>query len=89
MAAFEVTRLRTLRFALEAGEALGIEGEKVRQDLEGDLTIQRAVVRAVDLAHATPTERGENPIMPDLSSFQRRIVIEDHPGTVRCEFPGW
>lgn len=45
-----VERGQHLRLALEAGEALRIVGEGLRQDLDGDLALQPRVAGAVDLA---------------------------------------
>ena len=78
-------------FALEPGDAIGIVGEEVRQDFDRDLPIQRAVVRAIHVAHAAATERGENLVMPDLPSNQRRVaIVRHHRGNepARCGCPG-
>jgi hypothetical protein len=37
-------------FALEAGQPIGMKREEFRQDLERDVAMQCAVVRAVDFA---------------------------------------
>jgi hypothetical protein len=42
-----VQRRQHLRFPREAGEALGVLGEEVRQDREGDVAIELPVARAV------------------------------------------
>ncbi len=55
-----IERSQDLRFALEAREPLGIEGEAVRQDLERDVALERRVVGAVHLAHAACAKRGQN-----------------------------
>jgi hypothetical protein len=47
-----IQRGENLRFPLEAGEAIRIKGEIVREDLEGDIPAQRGVARFPDLAHA-------------------------------------
>ena len=44
--------------AFEAGQAIGIGGEGVRQDFERDIAIQLRVAGAVDLAHATGADLG-------------------------------
>jgi hypothetical protein len=48
-----VQRRERLRLALEAGQALRVEGEAIRQDLDRDITIEPGIAGAVDLAHAT------------------------------------
>ena len=55
-----VERGEDLRFALEAGQAIGIVGEGIGQDFQGDIAIELGVARAIDLAHAARTESGEN-----------------------------
>jgi hypothetical protein len=49
-----------LRFACEAGQAIGIAGEGVRQDLQRDVAIQLRVVCAIHLTHAASAESGED-----------------------------
>ena len=55
-----VQRRERLRFALEPREAIGIAGERVRQDLDRDVAIQLRVARAVDLAHAAFADRRDD-----------------------------
>jgi hypothetical protein len=45
-----IERGEQARFAREAGAALGVGREVGRQDLDGDVTTQLAVARAIDLA---------------------------------------
>ena len=40
-----------MRFAGESGHAVGVLGEDVRQDFDGDVAIQLGVGGAVDGAH--------------------------------------
>jgi hypothetical protein len=49
-----------LGLALEARQPVGISGEFRRQDLEGDLSPELAVSGAVNLPHATGTERSQD-----------------------------
>ena len=42
--------------ALEARHPFGIDRENSRQELDGDVTVQRAVARAIDLAHPAGSE---------------------------------
>ena len=46
-----IQRRQQLGLALEARQPLGIAGENVRQELEGDLAIQGGVVSQENLAH--------------------------------------
>jgi hypothetical protein len=55
-----IERGQRLRFALEAGEAIAIIREGVRQDLQRDVTMQLRVTGAIDLAHPTRTDRRED-----------------------------
>ena len=57
-----------LRFALEAGEAIGIAGEESRQDFERDVAIQPRVARAIDLAHAAGANGGDHFVLAERSS---------------------
>ena len=47
-----------LRFALEAGEALLVRGERGRQDLDRHLALEARVGGAIDLAHPALTQLG-------------------------------
>ena len=60
-----IQRRQRLRFAREPGQAIGIAGEGVRQDLQRDVAIQLRVVCAIHLAHATCAEGGANLIRAD------------------------
>ena len=51
-----VERREQPRFALEAGQPVGIRGEGTRQNLQGDVTIQLAVSGAIHFAHAAGAE---------------------------------
>src|SRR5436190_13605783 len=55
-----IERRERLRFAREASQAIGIAGEGVRKDLQGDVAIQLRVVCAIHFAHAACPEGGEN-----------------------------
>ena len=67
-----IQRREHLRFALEAGEAIGIARERVRQDLQRDLAIQLRVARAIDLAHAAGAKRGQDLIRAEARSGGQR-----------------
>jgi hypothetical protein len=61
-----VERRKRLRLALEARDPIAVRGERVREDLQGDVAAKRRVARAIHLAHAAFAERftdfaGTNP----------------------------
>ena len=43
----------TCGFARESRQAIGVQGECVRQDLQRDVAIELGVAGAIDLAHST------------------------------------
>ena len=47
-------------FPLESRQAIRVRGERLRQDLERDVSIELGVARAVHLAHAAGPEGAEN-----------------------------
>ena len=49
-----------LGFALETREAIGVERQGLREDLHGDVAIQRAIMCAIDLAHPALSNRAGN-----------------------------
>ena len=52
-----------MRFALEAGENLGIVGDVVGKKFQSDETVQAGVFGFVDDAHATAAELFENAVV--------------------------
>ena len=55
-----VQRRQHLGFALEARQALGIGGERRRQDLDRHLALEPRVGGAIDLAHTAGAERRDD-----------------------------
>ena len=53
------------RFALEAGETIGIVGERRREDLDGDVSSKASVARTIHLAHGAVTQQADNLISPE------------------------
>jgi hypothetical protein len=47
-----------LRLPLEAGQPVGILGERLRQDLDRHVAIEARVLRAIDFAHAARADGG-------------------------------
>ncbi len=68
-----IQRREQLRFALEAGQPIGIAGEEVGQDLERDVAPEPRVAGAIDLSHAAGAERGD-----DLIGAQFRAGSQGH-----------
>ncbi len=62
-----------LRLALETGEAVGVGGERLGQDLDRDLALQLRVGRAVDDAHPALAERGGDLVGPRREPGERLI----------------
>ena len=52
-----------LRLALEAGQALGVAGDRLGQDLHGHVAIEAIVARKVHLAHAARADALDQPVM--------------------------
>jgi hypothetical protein len=46
--------------AIEADHMIGVAGERLRQDFEGDLPAEPGIARAVDFAHATGANGAED-----------------------------
>ena len=63
-----VERGEDCRFALEPGEPIGVRCQRRRQDLQGDLTLQLRVRRAVYLAHAPHADLGDDFIRAEAST---------------------
>ncbi len=65
-----VERSEELRLAAEAGHAVGVAGEGLGQDFEGDVAVQAVVAGPVDFTHAALAELLGNPIMGNGSTDQ-------------------
>ena len=63
-----VERGEDLRLALEAGEAVGVGGEGRGQQLQGDVAVEARVGRAVDLAHSSGADRGDDLVRAETAS---------------------
>ena len=64
-----------LGLALEAGHAVRVGGEGIRQDFDGDVAIQPGVGGPVNHAHAALAEFAEDLVVGDelLRAHQKRI----------------
>ena len=67
-----VQRGEHLRFAPEARQPLGIEGEVVGQDLQRDVALQCAVASAIHFAHPAGPEDRENFVGAEASAGRER-----------------
>src|SRR5687768_14065522 len=61
-------RRQELGLAVQAREAIGIGGEQIRKDLDGNVALQVVVAIAIRLSHPSFAERRENLVRPDGSS---------------------
>ncbi len=66
-----IERCEQLGFTLETGQPLGISGEDVRQNLDGDLSVQVCVFGPVDFAHASCAEFIHNAIVRERCADHR------------------
>ena len=87
-----VERREHLRLAREPRDALRIMRDDVRQDLDGDITVQLRIARAIHLAHAAFAHLGEDLVgarlelgrvdgveertLPDLGAFFEVDALE-------------
>ena len=58
-----VERGQYLRFALEAGESVGVCGEGVGENLECHVSVKSRVGGAVDLSHAALADEGRDVVV--------------------------
>ena len=73
-----VERREQLRFTLEAGEAIGIENEGVRQDFQRHVTVERRVACAIDLAHSASANGRNDFIRAEAGAVREghRVVVD-------------
>ena len=73
-----VQRGEDLRFALEAGEPIGIGREHVRQDLDRDIAPELRIARAIDLAHAAGPDQGGDFIRAEAGAGResQRVTVD-------------
>jgi hypothetical protein len=57
-----------LRLSLKPGAAVRVAGERGRQHLDGDVSIEACVPRAVDFAHASGADRRDHFIRPEAGA---------------------
>src|SRR5262245_54357057 len=81
-----------LRLALEAREALGVSRESGRQDLDGDVAVESAVARPVDLTHPARAESGDDLVGSDSGSgFEAHVeeIVDRRTREVQARAQGW
>ena len=59
-----IERGQDLRFAPESGERLGVLERSARENLEGDLSTEFGIAGAIDLAHSTFAQLGDDLVSP-------------------------
>jgi hypothetical protein len=78
-----IERGEHLRLAFEPGEAVGVGREEVRQDLDGDVTVQLRVARLVNLAHAAGPDGRQHFIRAEASAGSKGHADADELTTLR------
>ena len=87
-----VQRREDLRLPLESGQAIGIGGERLGEDLQGDLAVEFGVGGLRGLPHPTLADEGGHVVVPEAGAgFERygwsRLVSTDPPLTAAgCAF---
>ena len=75
-----IKRRSGLRLALETDEGLRIPGHFLRQELEGNETMQPGIFGFIDHAHPATAELFQNPVMGDgLTDHERRTDLTVKP----------
>ncbi len=76
-----IERRQHLGFALEAGDALRIGGDKLGERLDGDVTVEACIAGLVDLAHAARADCGHDLIRSDARAALRGMNGEFSAGS--------
>ena len=74
---------------LEALEAVGIAGDRVRQDLDGHLAAQPGIAGAVDLPHPTGSQRRQDLVRPEAGSRRKGHLLSEQAGCLAEAAQGW
>ena len=75
-----VERGQHLRLALEACDTIGIERERVGDDLQRDVTTEFCIARAIDLAHAARAEGGDDLVRAEARAWGESQTVVDYTG---------
>ena len=84
------SRSATPCFTFEAGDALGVTGEQIGQDLDGDVAPQLRIDGLIDVPHATGTEvRGDFVVVEACADHRKGWLIlqSRKPGSRPCHSP--
>ncbi len=71
-----VERRQHTGLAVEASQALGVAGERRRQDFDRHIAMQSRVSGPVDFAHAAPAQRLHDAIRADVSAGGQRHAVD-------------
>src|SRR5262252_3763961 len=63
-----IERGEHLRFATETSDPVAVERERVREDLQRDVTIELRIAGAVDLAHSTHADLSGDLVRTETSA---------------------
>ena len=69
-----------LRFALESREPIRVVGERVGQDFQRDVAFELRVARAIDLAHASGADGGDDFIRAETRAGSEGQGCRDYTG---------
>jgi hypothetical protein len=78
-----IQRGESLRLSFKPSETLGLLGERVRQDLDRDLTTQRRVRRSVHLPHAAFADRRGDVVDAEASAGGQGQLCREYKGGTR------
>ena len=76
-----------LRFPLEPGEAIGVCGEGVGEDLQRDVAAQSRVGCPIDLAHAALADEGGDVVMAESGADGEGHRLSGNPWDYRHSKP--
>ena len=75
-----VERRERLRFAREAREAIGVVGERVRQDFKRDVAVELRITRPIDLPHPAFTDLGRDDVDAEAGAGTEGQRLRDYTG---------
>ena len=77
-----------LRLSLEPGEAIGVAGELLGENLKGDLPVQLGVGGLVDLSHAALADESGHVVMAESGADFERMGCQAEIEGIVCRCPG-
>jgi hypothetical protein len=78
-----IQRRRRLGLANETVHSVSVVGEFRRQDLEGDFTAKRRILREIHLAHPAFADWRQDPVLPDDGVRCKRLHMSRPEGVLR------